>query len=172
MSFDQVDCEWIADDRALDELLDRLQSHDRIALDTEFHREKTYFPRLALIQLAWADGIAIVDPLTCDASKLSRIFGEKHLIVLHAAQQDLDVMTHAMKTVPENIFDTQIAAGFLGYSTPSLASLVNSELKLVLPKGDRLTDWLRRPLSDGQKSYAASDVEHLLEIHDRLMSKL
>ena len=172
MSFDQVDCEWIADDRALDELLDRLQSHDRIALDTEFHREKTYFPRLALIQLAWADGIAIVDPLTCDASKLIRIFGEKHLIVLHAAQQDLDVMTHAMKTVPKNIFDTQIAAGFLGYSTPSLASLVNSELKLVLPKGDRLTDWLRRPLSDGQKSYAASDVEHLLEIHDRLMSKL
>jgi ribonuclease D len=81
-------------------------------------------------------------------------------------------MTHAMKTVPKNIFDTQIAAGFLGYSTPSLASLVNSELKLVLPKGDRLTDWLRRPLSDGQKSYAASDVEHLLEIHDRLMSKL
>jgi ribonuclease D len=172
VSFGQVEFEWIADDRALDELLDRLQSHDRIALDTEFHREKTYFPRLALIQLAWADGIAIIDPLTCDASKLSRIFGEKHLIVLHAAQQDLDVMTHAMKTVPENIFDTQIAAGFLGYSTPSLASLVNSELKLVLPKGDRLTDWLRRPLTDGQKSYAASDVEHLLEIHDRLMSKL
>jgi ribonuclease D len=164
--------EWIADDQALDELLDRLQSHDRVALDTEFHRERTYFPRLALIQLAWVGGIAIIDPLSCDASKLHRIFGKKHLIVLHAAQQDLDVMTHSMKTVPENIFDTQIAAGFLGYSTPSLASLVNSELKLVLPKGDRLTDWLRRPLTDGQKSYAASDVEHLLEIHDRLIAQL
>ena len=172
MSVTQVNYEWIADDRALDELLDRLQNQDRVALDTEFHREKTYFPRLALIQLAWLDGLAIVDPLTCDASKLSRIFGANHLIVLHAAQQDLDVMSHAMGTIPARIFDTQIAAGFLGYSTPSLASLVNSELKLVLPKGDRLTDWLRRPLTDGQKSYAASDVEHLLEIHDLLTAKL
>ena len=158
MSLTQASFEWIADDQALDELLGRLQSHDRVALDTEFHREKTYFPRLALIQLAWLGGIAIVDPLTCDASKLSRIFGANHLIVLHAAQQDLDVMSHAMGAIPARIFDTQIAAGFLGYSTPSLASLVNSELKLVLPKGDRLTDWLRRPLTEGQKSYAASDV--------------
>ena len=61
MSSDQAIYEWIADDRALDELLDRLQSHDRIALDTEFHREKTYFPRLALIQLAWLEGLAIID---------------------------------------------------------------------------------------------------------------
>ena len=172
MSVDRVSYEWIADDRALDELLDRLQSQERVALDTEFHREKTYFPRLALIQLAWLDGLAIVDPLACDAAKLRRIFGANHLIVLHAAQQDLDVMSHAMGTIPAKIFDTQIAAGFLGYSTPSLASLVNSELKLVLPKGDRLTDWLRRPLSDGQKTYAASDVEHLLEIHDLLTAKL
>ena len=172
VNFDRVNYEWIADDQALDELLDRLQSYERVALDTEFHREKTYFPRLALIQLAWLDGVAIVDPLACTASKLSRIFGKNHLIVLHAAQQDLDVMSHAMGTIPTRIFDTQIAAGFLGYSTPSLASLVNSELKLVLPKGDRLTDWLRRPLTDGQKSYAASDVEYLLEIHDLLTAKL
>jgi ribonuclease D len=67
VSVAQVNYEWIADDQALDELLDRLQSHDRVALDTEFHREKTYFPRLALIQLAWLDGLAIVDPLACDA---------------------------------------------------------------------------------------------------------
>lgn len=167
-----VHFEWIDNNQDLDQLLDRLQSHDRIALDTEFHREKTYFPRLALIQLAWSDGIAIIDPLACDAAKLVRIFGSRQLIILHAAQQDLDVMTHAIGAIPERIFDTQIAAGFLGYSTPSLASLVNSELKLVLPKGDRLTDWLRRPLTDGQKSYAASDVEHLLEIHDLLTAKL
>ena len=88
--------EWIDNDHDLELLLDRLQSQDRIALDTEFHREKTYFPRLALIQLAWSDGIAIIDPLACDAAKLIRIFGSRHLIILHAAQQDLDVMTHAM----------------------------------------------------------------------------
>lgn len=164
--------EWIGNDSDLEKLLIRIRSEERIALDTEFHREKTYYPRLALIQLAWSDGCAIVDPLSCDARLLSKIFGVDHLIVLHAAQQDLDVMTHAIGVIPERIFDTQIAAGFLGHSTPSLAALTNAELKIMLPKGDRLTDWLRRPLTDSQKEYAASDVEHLLEIHDRLVEKL
>lgn len=163
---------WIDNDRDLKALLDGLMTETRIALDTEFHREKTYFPRLALVQLAWSDGLAIVDPLSCDARMLSQIFGTDHLIVLHAAQQDLDVLSHAIGVIPHQIFDTQVAAGFLGYSTPSLASLVNAELKIALPKGDRLTDWLRRPLTDGQKSYAASDVEHLFELHDLLTTKL
>jgi ribonuclease D len=163
---------WIDNDRDLKTLLDGLMTETRVALDTEFHREKTYFPRLALVQLAWSDGLAIVDPLSCDARMLSQIFGPDHLIVLHAAQQDLDVLSHAIGVIPHQIFDTQVAAGFLGYSTPSLASLVNAELKIALPKGDRLTDWLRRPLTDGQKSYAASDVEHLFELHDLLTAKL
>lgn len=163
---------WIDNDRDLKALLGGLMTETRIALDTEFHREKTYFPRLALVQLAWSDGLAIVDPLSCDARMLSQIFGTDHLIVLHAAQQDLDVLSHAIGVIPHQIFDTQVAAGFLGYSTPSLASLVNAELKIALPKGDRLTDWLRRPLTDGQKSYAASDVEHLFELHDLLTTKL
>jgi len=163
---------WIDNDRDLKALLDGLMTETRVALDTEFHREKTYFPRLALVQLAWSNGLAIVDPLACDARMLGQIFGPGHLIVLHAAQQDLDVLSHAIGVIPRRIFDTQVAAGFIGYSTPSLASLVNAELKIVLPKGDRLTDWLRRPLTDGQKSYAASDVEHLFELHDLLTSKL
>ena len=163
---------WIDNDRDLKTLLDGLMTETRVALDTEFHREKTYFPRLALVQLAWSNGLAIVDPLSCDARMLSQIFGPDHLIVLHAAQQDLDVLSHAIGVIPHQIFDTQVAAGFLGYSTPSLASLVNAELKIALPKGDRLTDWLRRPLTDGQKSYAASDVEHLFELHDLLTAKL
>ncbi|GDX25959.1 ribonuclease D [Actinomycetes bacterium] len=163
---------WIDNDRDLKALLDGLMTETRVALDTEFHREKTYFPRLALVQLAWSDGLAIVDPLSCDARMLSQIFGPDHLIVLHAAQQDLDVLSHAIGAIPYRIFDTQVAAGFLGYSTPSLASLVNAELKIALPKGDRLTDWLRRPLTDGQKSYAVSDVEHLFELHDLLTDKL
>ena len=163
---------WIDNDRDLKALLDGLMTETRVALDTEFHREKTYFPRLALVQLAWSDGLAIVDPLSCDARMLSQIFGPHHLIVLHAAQQDLDVLSHAIGVIPQLIFDTQVAAGFLGYSTPSLASLVNAELKIALPKGDRLTDWLRRPLTEGQKSYAASDVEHLFELHDLLTAKL
>lgn len=163
---------WIDDDRSLTELVDRISSEERLALDTEFHRERTYFPRLALIQLAWSSGIAVIDPLACDARKLAGLFGADRTIVFHAAQQDLDVLAHAIGIIPDSIFDTQIAAGFLGYSTPSLAALVNAELKIALPKGDRLTDWLRRPLTSGQLAYAASDVEHLLALHDRLEMQL
>lgn len=163
---------WIDHDRSLSELVERLSDEDRLALDTEFHRERTYFPRLALIQISWSKGTAIVDPLACRPELIVPLFGADRTIVFHAAQQDLDVLAHAMGAIPESIFDTQIAAGFLGYSTPSLASLVNAELKIALPKGDRLTDWLRRPLTDGQLSYAASDVEHLLLLHDRLTAQL
>ena len=163
---------FVDDHDGLSDLLDVLSDEPRIALDTEFHRERTYFPRLALVQVAWPNGVAIIDPLAVDIAPVTRIFGNRNLIVLHAAQQDMDVLMHAVGKVPERMFDTQIAAGFLGHSTPSLASLVNAELKIALPKGDRLTDWLRRPLTDGQLSYAASDVEYLLEIHDRLRLEL
>ena len=164
--------DWISDDNDLERLVNSLRNVERIALDTEFHRERTYYPRLALVQLAWAGGSAIVDPLACDVSRLGPRFDRTHLIVLHAAQQDLDVLAHAINVIPERIYDTQLAAGFLGYSTPSLSSLVQSELRISLPKGDRLTDWLRRPLSDAQLSYAASDVEHLLELELILNGRL
>jgi ribonuclease D len=162
----------IADDGALDTVIDQVLAEPRYALDTEFHRERTYYPRLALVQLAWANGAALVDPLAVDPRRLMRLFEGDGLAVLHAAQQDLDVLTHACGGVPAHLFDTQLAAGFLGHPTPSLVSLVQSELGVTLPKGDRLTDWLRRPLTADQLSYAASDVEHLLELHDVLMAKL
>ena len=170
--FSDVSFLWIDQDRSLSELVKRISEEGRLALDTEFHRERTYFPRLALIQIAWSDGTAIIDPLACNAELIVPLFGPEQTIVFHAAQQDLDVLSHAVGAIPETIFDTQIAAGFLGYSTPSLASLVNSELKISLPKGDRLTDWLRRPLTEGQLTYAASDVDHLLLLHDRLTAQL
>lgn len=164
--------QWIDSDRSLAELIGSLVDEPMIALDTEFHREKTYFPKLALVQIAWPTGSAIIDPLACDAAPITQVFGVEHEIVLHAAQQDLDVLAHSVGCIPARIFDTQIAAGFLGYSTPSLAALVSSELKVSLPKGDRLTDWLRRPLTDAQKSYAISDVVHLLELRVRLIDQL
>ncbi len=164
--------EWIDNDDALAELVERLLHEPRYALDTEFHRERTYFPRLALVQLAWEGGAAIVDPLACDIRGLNPLLEGPGLAVLHAAQQDLDVMTHACGAVPARMFDTQLAAGFLGHSTPSLANLVQGELKISLPKGDRLTDWLRRPLTDDQRQYAISDVLHLLELHDRITGQL
>ncbi|MEY4010861.1 MAG: putative ribonuclease, partial [Actinomycetota bacterium] len=81
--------------------------------------------------------------------------------VLHAAQQDLDVLTQSCGIIPARIYDTQLAAGFIGYSTPSLVNLAASLLREHVPKGDRLTDWLRRPLTADQRNYAASDVIHL-----------
>jgi ribonuclease D len=103
---------------------------------------------------------------------LAKAFATDATCVIHAAQQDLDVMSHAIGAVPERIFDTQVAAGFAGYGTPSLVSLLQGEIGVTPAKGDRLTDWLRRPLTDSQCRYAASDVEYLLEIHGLLLNSL
>ena len=163
---------WIEDESALDEVIDEILLQPRYAIDTEFHREKTYYPKLALVQLKWGEKTALVDPLAVDPRGLARLFESDILAVFHAAQQDLEVLRHASLVAPKNIFDTQIAAGFLGYSTPSLATLVQAIKKVALSKGDRLTDWLRRPLTTAQCVYAADDVAHLFDLHDELSSQL
>ncbi len=166
---------WIADQAAFDALVDRLCEEPIYALDTEFHRERTYFPKLALLQLASTGEIALVDPLAVDVRGLRRLFAGRNVAVLHAAQQDLDVLHHACGAVPEVLYDTQLASGFLGYGTPSLVSLLQGELRVAVAKGDRLTDWLHRPLTTEQRDYAASDVAHLLDLHatlDRQLGRL
>jgi ribonuclease D len=163
---------WIDDDAALDALIDQAVSSDRYALDTEFHREKTYYPKLALLQIRVGGTTALVDPLAVNTALLVRLFSADTLCIIHAAQQDLEVLQHASGAVPMRIFDTQLSSGFIGMSTPSLASLVQNELKISLPKGDRLTDWLRRPLTADQQKYAASDVDYLFALHDSIMARL
>lgn len=169
---DQHPHRWIDQQGDLELVIDELLTEQRYAIDTEFHRERTYFPTLALVQLGWADQLVLVDPLAVDIRSLARLFDSDVQAVFHAAQQDLDVLTFAVDSVPRVFFDTQIAGGFVGYGTPSLVSLLNGELGINPPKGDRLTDWLRRPLTDGQRDYAASDVAYLLETQDRLVSQL
>ena len=149
-----------------------LKREPRLAVDTEFHRERTYFPKVALIQVSWSAGTALIDPLKVDVRPLKALFDSDVLIVMHAAGQDLEVMDRVCAKIPDSLFDTQIAAGFLGMSSPSLTALYQKELGVRLPKSDRLTDWLARPLTDSQRAYAASDVAHLLEIHDRQVSQL
>ncbi|PIE33975.1 MAG: hypothetical protein CSA55_01545 [Ilumatobacter coccineus] len=136
------------------------------------HRERTYFPALALVQLAWDGDLVLIDPTAVDITRLQRLFHADIDAVFHAAQQDLDVLTHAVGAVPEHFVDTQIAGAFLGYGTASLSALLKGEMKIDLPKGDRLTDWFRRPLTDAQRRYAALDVAYLLELADRLDAKL
>lgn len=163
---------WIDTDAAFVALINSLRDEPRYAIDTEFHRERTYYAKLALLQLGWESGIALVDPLNVDVSYLAKLLDGPGLAVLHAAQQDLEVLARACGTVPARLFDTQLAAGFVGYATPALVNLVQAELGVRLPKGDRLTDWLHRPLTADQRRYAAADVEHLLALHDSLVAEL
>ncbi len=153
----------------LDALIGRLGAHDELALDTEFHRERTYRPRLALLQIASPVEVALIDPLAVDVRELSLLLGGDQLLVMHAASQDLEVLEHAVGVVPKRIFDTQVAAGFIGMASPSLSALHERILGIHLPKADRLTDWLERPLGEAQLAYAASDVAYLLEVKRRLV---
>ena len=145
---------------------------DRYAIDTEFHRERTYFPQAALLQLAWSDRVVLIDPLALDLKPLATVLDGPGLCILHAGVQDLEVLDLVCGTVPSTIFDTQIAAGFLGLSNGSLKSLLDRFCNVSLPKGDRLTDWLKRPLTDDQLRYAAADVEHLLDLTDAIQRDL
>ncbi len=175
----EIGYQWVDTQEHFEDVLTELLAVERYALDTEFHRERTYWPKLALIQVAWQpDGregiqeLALIDPLAVDISGFGRLFATESLCVIHAAQQDLDVLTHSVGSVPNHMFDTQLAAGFVGYGTPSLVALLQGEINITPAKGDRLTDWLRRPLTENQCQYAAIDVEYLLEVHDLLGAKL
>ncbi|MGY6499557.1 MAG: ribonuclease D [Acidimicrobiales bacterium] len=154
----------ITDPGAFADLVARLGDEPVIALDTEFHRERTYFPRIAMVQLGWRDQVALVDPLAVDLEPLAQVLDSDTITVIHAASQDLEVLLRACGVVPRRLFDTQVAAGFLGMSAPSLSSLVEREVGVRLPKGDRLTDWLQRPLTPEQLDYAATDVVHLIDL--------
>jgi ribonuclease D len=164
--------EYIDQPEAFAAVLDHLSRAQVYAVDTEFHRERTYYPRVALVQIKWGDRLVLVDPLAVDLEPLGEVLDGPGLVVMHAAGQDLEVMLRECGTVPRRMFDTQIAAGFLGMRSPSLAALHERILGMRLGKGDRLTDWLRRPLEPNQLAYAASDVEHLLEIYDALVADL
>ncbi|HTV11064.1 MAG TPA: HRDC domain-containing protein [Acidimicrobiales bacterium] len=185
--------ELVASERALEALADQLVGMPRYALDTEFHRERTYWPKLALVQVAWElegepgepaeDGgpnpsaprrsrVALVDPLAVDLAPLAKVLQGGGTMVAHAASQDLEVLAKACQAAPSQLFDTQLAAGFLGYGSASLGTLVERFLHVRLTKGDRLTDWSRRPLSASQVAYAAADVAHLLQLADVVAAQL
>jgi ribonuclease D len=166
------DWRFVDDDATFQAVLDELAHVDAYAIDTEFHREKTYFPHLALVQIAWPGGIALVDPLAVDVAPLASIFAGDSVAVLHAADQDLEVLERACRASPRHIFDTQLSAGFLGFLSPSLVNLTEALLDIRLHKGDQLADWMQRPLSASQQSYAAGDVAYLLEMRDILARRL
>ena len=164
--------EMITDDAAFAELVEELLAEPRYAIDTEFHRERTYYPHVAVVQIADSRGVYLVDALAVDLTPMARVLEGDGLAVMHASRQDMEVLDRGCSAVPARLFDTQIAAGFVGYTSPSLSVLLDRELGITASKGDRLTDWMKRPLSKAQLKYAADDVAHLLALHDRLAEKV
>jgi len=162
---------WLDRQSDLDELVGVGLGVPRIAIDTEFHRERTYYPRLALVQVAIDRRVWLIDPLRVDLSPIAAWFDEVEL-VFHAADQDLEIIERAVGARPRRIFDTQVAGGFLGAGHASLGALLDRYLGVSISKAERTSDWLRRPLEPGQLAYAANDVRYLAALADRLLEEL
>jgi len=156
----------------LDAVVASASTAEAYALDTEFHRERTYYAQLALLQLGWDGQIALVDPLEVDIAPLAELLDGNGDCLMHASAQDLAILERACGVLPRSLVDTQIAAGFVGLGSPGLAAVLQRRLGIHLPKADRLTDWLRRPLGDNAAVYAAADVAHLHDLWESLETEL
>ena len=158
--------------QALAELVERALDCERVALDTEFVWNRTYYPKLGVIQLALASrDCHLIDPIAiADLSPLGALLEHAEVeLILHDAQQDLAILRRVTGAFPRNVFDTRCAAGLANMSsTTSLAELLEQTLGVVLHKTETLTNWVRRPLSEDQLAYAIEDVRYLHEVRDVL----
>ncbi|MBU0719517.1 MAG: HRDC domain-containing protein [Planctomycetes bacterium] len=146
----------------------------RFAFDTEFVMEDRYESQVCLIQLATSESVMLIDPfLGLDLRPIAELIaGKRTETVVHAGQEDLVFSVQQVGKPPRNVFDTQLAAGFVGYDYPlSLQRLVQSTQHVRLHKAKTLTDWRRRPLSPAQIRYGAEDVSYLLQVSDVLKSR-
>jgi ribonuclease D len=156
------------------------RAHDYVTLDTEFLRERTYFSKLCLIQMAMPgegdDDAVLVDPLVDGLSlePLYELFRDTSVVkVFHAARQDLEIFQVDAGVLPDPLFDTQVAAMVCGFGEQvGYETLVRKIAKEALDKTSRFTDWSRRPLTDAQKKYALADVTHLRVIYEYLAAEL
>jgi len=156
-------------------LQEDLTPHKYIALDTEFVRTNTFYPLLGLIQLGDRERCFLVDPLPFqDPSPLSTFLANPdQTFVLHSCSEDLNLLLTALNVMPVDVFDTQIAAAFLGMGfSLSYQALVRELLGIDIPKDETRSDWIKRPLSEPQKIYAATDVRYLLELREMLEQQL
>ena len=166
----------IADSATLSAFCARLARADFITVDTEFMRERTYWPQLCLIQVAGPDVASTIDPLApgIDLAPLLELFFEPRLLkVFHAARQDLEIFFHMTGEVPRPLFDTQVAAMVCGSGeAASYETLAGQLAKARIDKSARFTDWSQRPLSDRQIEYALADVTHLRQVYAALAKRL
>jgi ribonuclease D len=156
-------------------LLKHLEDSPWVALDTEFISERKYQPQLCLIQIAAEGFLAIIDPLGMDSVDAFWEFlaFHHHETIVHAYRSEIDFCYRYTGTVPRNVFDVQIAAGFVGLDYPcSFGGILEKMLHVDLPKGETRTIWSRRPLSERQVEYALNDVRYLSSLAQKLQKKL
>lgn len=166
---------FVESDAQLAELCEHLSHCEVAAFDTEFIGEESYHPHLCLIQIATRQRLVIIDPLSVrDLSPLWRLLTDGgRVIVVHAGREEVRSCRHEGGQVPARLFDVQIAAGLVGLNYPAgYASLVQQLLGVQLDKGETMTDWSQRPLTERQLRYAYDDVRHLLPIHDAIARRL
>ncbi|MDV7340561.1 ribonuclease D [Terasakiella sp. A23] len=168
--------ELITDTETLTAFCDRLSTESFVTVDTEFLREKTYWPKLCLVQLGGTDEALCVDVLApgIDLAPLYDLMANENVLkVFHAARQDVEIFVKLTGKTPVPMFDTQVAAMVCGFGeSVGYETLVNNICKKTLDKGSRFTDWSKRPLTERQITYALGDVTHLRVIYERLKDKL
>jgi len=165
---------FVSDDRGLEDLAARLRDCRLLGLDTEFLTERNYFPRLCLIQIATESLLAVVDPLGCsDLTLLGDALADDLELVVHSGEQDLAIVDRHLGRVPARVFDTQVAAAFLGYGHRIGYSRLVEACCGTRPRGSQAyTDWAKRPLETDQIDYALDDVRYLLRCRSFLMKEL
>ena len=164
----------ISTQAGLQTLVGRLRNQSEIAIDCEFHGEGRYYPELCLVQLASGEEAVALDPLELDLAPLGEVLADASVVkVFHAGENDIPLLAEATGHPVRNVFDTQIAAAFVGHgAAPSYTSLVERLCGVTLSKGSRFTDWRARPLSKEQLSYALDDVRYLLRAAEALREEL
>ncbi|WP_080797202.1 ribonuclease D [Arabiibacter massiliensis] len=166
---------YIANQENLAAFVERAMASSVLAIDTEFLREKTYYAKLCLLQLATDEETAIVDPFAVDDLRVLAplLENENVMKLFHAGSQDLEILLREVGVLPRPLFDTQVAAALLGHTQQiGYAALVHAECGVMLKKIDSFTDWSRRPLSRSQLEYAADDVVYLPRMYERMRAQL
>lgn len=166
----------IENEADLELFVHKARQTDAIALDTEFVWERTFYPRLGLIQAALSDeDCYLIDPCAIkDLTSLGQLLSDRSVIkIFHDAPQDLIILHRATGAIPQNIFDTRLAAGFSNLpETLSLSNLIKEVLDITLDKTETRTNWLQRPLSEEQISYGLNDVRYLRAVRVLLLTRI
>lgn len=176
MSLDRIEVgALITTDASLQSAVEDARRHGRVALDTEFLRERTYRARLCLVQIATPASVHLIDPINgLDLSPVGTLISDPAVeLIVHAGRQDFELFVERYASLPARVLDVQLAAGFvgLGASLP-YGRLVEETLGVQLVKGESYTDWCRRPLTNAQLTYAADDVRYLFGVADHIEERL